>query len=453
MSGLTIAQVRSWRPAELATAATALSTARSDLETGITAARRALDETASSWTGQAAQAARERAATEAAQGRELSEALQSTRTALDSGATDIGTARTHLLSTISGAQAEGFRVDDAGNVTAPTLPPVMTAPGDPTGALDRRDAEQTRLNQEATAIAGQITSALQAVADADGRTADGLTSVEVPAGLEAEVRAYIERIMAGSDLVGALGATGAGGVTLTQAIIKGVGLFGRTSAYRNWLTMTGAQLRNTGGALRFMTGNGGSAAAYLDFVRATQGADDARALFQTGKPNGGFLRHIVGSGAARTIGKVFLPLTAATGLVDTVTGGGYDGARGWATRGFGLAGAAGAGTMMAMSAGLLASNPIGWGIAGAAVLGYGAWSLGNLIYDNREAIGEFIGNSAEWVGDRATDAWNATTGAVSDATDWAGDQLDSAGEAISDFADDAKDLGSDVLDTVSFGLL
>ena len=64
-------------------------------------------------------------------------------------------------------------------------------------------------------------------------------------------------------------------------------------------------------------------------------SDDALKAFVNGKADGGFARFLVGSRAAKFLGKAFLPLTVVTGAIDAVTGGGYDGARGWATRGFG----------------------------------------------------------------------------------------------------------------------
>ena len=124
----------------------------------------------------------------------------------------------------------------------------------------------------------------------------------------------------------------------------------------------------------------------------------------------------MGSSAARTFGKAFVPLTVATGAMDAFTGGGYDGARGWATRGFGAAGAVGGGALLASSAGLIALGPVGGAIAAGAVLGYGAWTLGNYVYDNWDSIEQFGSDAVNWTGDRISDA----AGAVNDAKDWAG---------------------------------
>ena len=187
--------------------------------------------------------------------------------------------------------------------------------------------------------------------------------------------------------------------------------------------------------LRFLDHSSKPITDYDTFLRNMRTADAALAEFKAGKPNGGALRFLMGSRAAGIAGKAFLPLTVATGAMDAVTGGGYDGARGWATRGFGAAGAIGAGTLLASSAGLIALGPVGLGVAGAAVLGYGAWSAGNFIWDHREQIGEFVGDAASWTGDR-----------LSDAKDWADDRLSDAGDAI-------QDVGKKAVSTLSFGLL
>ena len=70
------------------------------------------------------------------------------------------------------------------------------------------------------------------------------------------------------------------------------------------------------------------------------------------------------------------------------------------------------------------ANPVGITVAGAAVLGYGAWTLGNMIYDNRAEIAE---------------SFNA-------AKDWAGERLSDAGDYVAD-------QGKKLLSSVSFGLL
>lgn len=76
------------------------------------------------------------------------------------------------------------------------------------------------------------------------------------------------------------------------------------------------------------------------------------------------------------------------------------------------------------------------------MLAYGAWSLGNYVWDHREQIGEFLGNARDWTADRFEDVGEG----LSDAKDYAEEKLSGA-------VDTAKDLGDKALSTVSFGLL
>lgn len=429
MSSLSIAQVRSWQPGVLDGAAGGLGDAAKTVETEAQSVRSTMETATRGWTGPAADAAVERAGREATTGYQLADALDAARAALSAGAAEIGTSRTHLLSVISDAEGKGFTVGPDGSVTAPTLPPVMSTAEGAAAAAQARNAQQDKLNGEATQIAGDIGRALDQVAAADERTADRLTGIDVPQSLESAVNAYLERAFASKDLIAALGATAAGGIALAATLKNAFKLFGKSKALLSFFKNASAPITD-----------------YETFLKTMGAADSAIAEFMKGKANGGFARFLVGSRAAKFLGKAFLPLTVVTGAVDAITGGGYDGARGWATRGFGLAGAAGAGALLASGAGLIALGPVGLGIAGGAVLAYGAWSAGNYLWDHREQIAQFAKDAAGWVGDRATDAWNATSSAASDAVDWAGDKL-------SDAADTAEDLGKSALDTVSFGLL
>jgi hypothetical protein len=422
VTALSIEQVRAWHPATLDSAAGSLGRAGSAVESEADSVKSDIETASASWHGSAADAAVARALGEARSGYALADALAAARTALDSGASEIGTARTHLLQVISGAEAQGFTVASDGAVTAPTLPPVMSSPEGAAAASASRDQAQGRLNDQATQIAGDISRALQGVSDADARTAGRLTAISIPQSLESAVSAYLDRAWASKDLIGALGATAAGGIALVSALKNSFKVFGKSKALLSFLKNASAPITD-----------------YQTFLKNMGAADDAIAEFMKGKANGGFARFLVGAKQAKLLGKVFLPLTVVTGAMDAITGGGYDGARGWATRGFGLAGAGGAATLLLAGSAL---GPVGLAVAGGAVLAYGAWSAGNYLWDHREQIAEFAGNAKDWVADTASDAYHATTDAVSDATDWAGDKLD-----------EAKDKAEGVLDTVSFGLL
>lgn len=424
MSALTIAQVRSWRPGDLDTAAAAVGEASTQVDEQARALSRTLEQALTDARGYWAMAASERAAEEARTGARLADALDLARVALRTGATDIGHAKTRLLDTIAGAESEGYTVGDDGRVTAPTLPPVMTSPEGAAAAAAERNAEQDRLNDRAGALAADIGAALAGVGSADAATAESLGGIDIPQTLESAVEAYIERAITSRDLLGALGTAG-GAITLGLVLKKSVGLFGRSRSFLDFLRASSAPITD-----------------YQTFLRNMGAGDDALRAFVNGAADGGFARFLIGSRAAQVAGKAFLPLTVVTGAMDAVTGGGYDGARGWATRGFGLAGAAGGGALLASSAGLIALGPVGVGIAGAAVLGYGAWTLGNYVYDHWDDITEFGGAALEWTGDRLGDAYDA----ASAATDWAGDRLEDAGDTLAD-------VGSSALDTVSFGLL
>lgn len=112
----------------------------------------------------------------------------------------------------------------------------------------------------------------------------------------------------------------------------------------------------------------------------------------------------------RMLGRISLYTTAATAAWQVYSGGGYENqARAWATRGFALAGAAGAGTLIAAGFGV-AFAPITLGVAAVGVAAYSAWSLGNYIYDNRDAIGRTISIGASWVADRFNDVTSAARG-------------------------------------------
>jgi hypothetical protein len=257
---------------------------------------------------------------------------------------------------------------------------------------------------------------LRDAADLVGRGYTGTTRADGGT-VESAVRDYLERVGENrGDWLGALG--GGAGAAAVALGLKDV-----------WKVIS-----KSGALLRFLNASTQPITDYATFLRNMGAADDALREFARGKANGGVLRFALGSRAATTLGRAFLPLTAATGAMDAVTGGDYDGARGWATRGFGAAGALGAGALLASSAGLVALGPVGLGIAGAAVIGYGAWSLGNFALDHREQIGHAVGTAAEWTGDR-----------LSDATEWAGTRLSDAGNAI-------ENVGKKALSTVSFGL-
>ncbi|MDF8263256.1 hypothetical protein [Luteipulveratus flavus] len=88
-----------------------------------------------------------------------------------------------------------------------------------------------------------------------------------------------------------------------------------------------------------------------------------------------------GRQVARRAGPIGVALTITDAAHDVRDGGGYDGARGTATR------AAGG---VAMVGGALVLVPATAPVGGAILVGYSAWTLGNLAYDHRHAIGRTV---------------------------------------------------------------
>lgn len=370
MSVPTIADVRAWQTGSLWSTADGLTAAAGALDEEVNAIRKAMDAATVEWRGPAADAARERVIRELRDGDALVAAVRAVRDLLLRAAGELGSARAELLVAVEGAFAGGFRVADDGSVAVAPLPPVMTTPAGAAAAAAEREARQSELQCRAGGVGGVVAAALQAVIDADLFIADGLNRIEVPASMQARVDELLGAAGGQNSLDGFL-AWGAGGVAAFQGA-KGT-------------------LKLADKFLALLTGN---------YDRLVFGPSD-----------GGLLRHALGTPNARLLGKAFLPLTMASGLYDTFGPSDYDGAREWASRGFGLAGATGAVGLMGAAgmlgpgaAGLMiAAGPVGLGVAGAAVVAYGAWELGNLVYDNHEAIEHFASKTVEWTGDRLRD--------------------------------------------------
>lgn len=440
VAALTVERVIAWNPAALATAASGLDDVAGDVDGARRRLETAADSLSSSWEGPAATSAQQRISREVRTTTELADAVRAARDALRSGSSDMGAARTAVVTLVNDAAAQGFTVRGDGSVVPPPVPPVMTTPEGAAEAQAQIDREVQRLQAEAERIARAVGDALDEAAKADRRTADGLDAVQVPQGLRERVESFVRELASSRDLYAALGTAGglvAGGKALKDAWK----LFTKGRAFTQFLRNAVGAAQLYGPSMRFLLGSGSvaDAAAFMR-MRALMGQmDDAARVFQLGRPASGML-----GGLRTAAGKVFLPLTAVSGGMDLVTGGGYDGARGWATRAFGAAGLAGSGAIMLG----LASNPVGWAVAGGAVLAYGAWSLGNFVYDHGDDITEFAGKAADWTGDRIADIGEG----LSAARDWAGDRLSDAGDALGDAADTVGGIiesGLDMLPDVS----
>jgi uncharacterized protein YukE len=437
---LTVESVLAWRPQGLSSAAADLGTVAEDVETARRRLSTAADGLAEGWHGTAAGHAQQRIAREVRDATQLASAVRAARDALRGGGTDLGAARSTLATIVGDAGSRGYTVGPDGSVQGPPVPPVMSSPEQADAARAAYDRQVAQVQAEAERIARAVGDALDEAARADRRTAERLAAVEVPQGLRERVETFLRQLSSSRDLYASLGVAGgllAGGKALKDAWK----LFSKGRAFTQFLSNAVRAAGLYGPSMRFLLGSGttADAAAFLR-MRALMGAsDDAWNLFRSGRAATGPL-----AGLRTAAGRAFLPLTVATGLMDTVTGGGYDGARGWATRGFGLAGAAGAGAIMLG----VATGPVGLAVAGGAVLAYGAWSLGNYVYDHWDDISDFAGRAADWTGDRVADVGEG----LSNAAGWAGDRLSDAGDALGDAADSVGGVlksGLDALPDVS----
>lgn len=222
----------------------------------------------------------------------------------------------------------------------------------------------------------------------------------------------------------ALGPTGKGFIDIFRAGLKGVKGVKNLKNLVTWLTssriamMQAVNYVATGEAAslegigRTLTG-GAKALEQLKLGSPELGPTMTKALGLGGRllGQGGISEGALGSinGFKNIAGKAFLPLTVLTGGMDAITGGGDTGLHGVATRVMGGAGALGAGAIL-----LGVSNPVGLTVAGGAVIAYGLYSAGNLIYKNRQAIGHAIETGAKWVGNTVSTLGSDAVTAVKD---------------------------------------
>ncbi|WGW12633.1 hypothetical protein LWF01_02365 [Saxibacter everestensis] len=151
-----------------------------------------------------------------------------------------------------------------------------------------------------------------------------------------------------------------------------------------------------------------SASEYRNWVKANPGAADDIKPIQT--TAGRFIDSAKWSSKyAKGLGVISL----GSNLQTAITGSQYGtGARGTADRLFAGAGVATGTASLLATAGLITLGPVGAGIILVVGVVSLAWSVGNLIYDNRKAIGEGIQKAGEgikkageWVGEKAKKLW------------------------------------------------
>lgn len=392
MTTPTVSTVTGWRPGALAEVADRLVAAAASLDDDAHDVRRhlgdALDDAGGAWATTAAS----RAHQEARRGEALAEAVTGAAAVLLAGADRLAQAREALLVAVGRARAAGFTVADDGHVVAPPapLPPADVPPVERLGwhvAPEQLDAaartEAVRAGHEA-----EVAAALLAVEATDEAVADSLTGLDFPESLPSLLAAHQARThLLGGDHVAALGTAG------------GVVVLARAASDTRSLVTDSRRLHH-----------------YAEL--AQQGAprpelEDARRGFAYGTA-----RHPL----LRLAGRVSMAGTVAAGAADVVTGGGYDGARGWATRGFGAAGAVGAGVVIAGAA--LAPALVVAG--GVAVIAYGAWTAGNYTVDHWDQVEDAGESAQEWSIEQRVE----TVGGLRDAAAWAGDRLADAGSGL-----------------------
>jgi hypothetical protein len=183
----TLSEAKSWRPDSLRQAADAWDAAAMDVHREFDVVVQGMHDTHDFWTGDAADAARERAARTGAEAAELARALVAAAVAARDGADVITTARDDVLGTVAAVRSQGFTVADDGTVTPPAQPPppVLAAAG---GDIE---LAQEVLRSGAEEFTREIIAKLEALGTADDDAAGdiddafhGVTSEPTqPAGL------------------------------------------------------------------------------------------------------------------------------------------------------------------------------------------------------------------------------------------------------------------------------
>jgi hypothetical protein len=114
----------------------------------------------------------------------------------------------------------------------------------------------------------------------------------------------------------------------------------------------------------------------------------------------------------------------------------HEGWRGWGDRiAGGLSVASGIGGTIAAFGGAALLGPVLGPALAVAGIAAGAWTLGNLIYDNWDSITEFGGNVVDAVGDGISTVGNA----IGDGVSAVGEGISIVGDAIGDVADGVGD--------------
>jgi hypothetical protein len=162
MTRPTVTQAQAWRPDSLHELADGWDRAARDLQAHVGAAVRVVNGSSTFWTGQAADAARDSAATLSADGAALARALVTAAVTARDGADQLALAQADAAAMVDEARAAGFEVGDDGTVLPSAPPPLLIAMSGGDAGVARqlfalRAAELTR----------QIADALEALGGAD----------------------------------------------------------------------------------------------------------------------------------------------------------------------------------------------------------------------------------------------------------------------------------------------
>jgi hypothetical protein len=162
MTRPTVTQAQAWRPDSLHELADGWDRAARDLQAHVGAAVRVVNGSSTFWTGQAADAARDSAATLSADGAALARALVTAAVTARDGADQLAMAQADAAARVDEARAAGFEVGDDGTVSPSAPPPLLIA-------MSGGDAGVARqlFALRAAELARQITNALEALGGAD----------------------------------------------------------------------------------------------------------------------------------------------------------------------------------------------------------------------------------------------------------------------------------------------
>jgi hypothetical protein len=170
---------------------------------------------------------------------------------------------------------------------------------------------------------------------------------------------------------------------------------------------------------------------FAAYTRAPRGAAQALAAARYAES----LRPFLGLAARAT-----LPLTIGYDIGQVIKPA-HPGQRGWGDRAAGVAGAAGATTMLLTSAGLISLGPVGAAAAVGGLLAASAWQLGNLAYDHRKEIAAGLSTAWRGIESGGEDAWHSLQR-------WGGSAVDGIEAAGGAAVDTLGDVGGSAVDEI-----